>query len=432
MGNNSFESVATQQISPEPSLGKHSSPNNRPPSRRIGALALGVMVLCAVVVFTGFGVFSDKVTTDDAQVDGHITSVSPRISGYVDKVAVNDNEHVEAGDLLVRIDPRDYQAEVDQATAAYHGALARAQSAKVAVHLTRDTVASAIQSSLAAEAASGSELLRSQESQQQAANAALKAAEAAVEAKRAINGRSQADLARYRPLLATADISQLKFDAVQATAQVSASELALAEQRLAEARKGVDIAKAQTAAATAQLDRSRALVRQSRAKRQEIQERNAQYHYAMAEVGRARAKVNLAKLRLSYTEIRAPISGVVTQKTVQLGDRVSPGQLLLTIVPLDQVYITANFKETQLAGVHPGQRAVIQADMYSGVTFEGTVDSISGAAGSRQALLPPQNATGNFVKVVQRVPVKILLKRTVHPNAVLRPGTNVRASIYVR
>ena len=135
---------------------------------------------------------------------------------------------------------------------------------------------------------------------------------------------------------------------------------------------------------------------------------------------------------MSYTEIRAPISGIVTQKTVQLGDHVSPGQLLLTVVPLDQIYVTANFKETQLARMRSGQRAVIRADMYGDLQFEGTVNSISGAAGSRQALLPPQNATGNFVKVVQRIPVKILVTRSPRTYALLRPGTNVKATVYVR
>ena len=185
-------------------------------------------------------------------------------------------------------------------------------------------------------------------------------------------------------------------------------------------------------AAMAQLNRSKALVRQSEAQQQQIDERSAQYQSAAAAIGRAKALLESATLQLSYAEIRAPIAGVVTQKTVQLGDHVSPGQLLLTIVPLDQVYVTANFKETQLSEMRTGQHVAIKADMYSDLEFEGSVDSISGAAGSRQALLPPQNATGNFVKVVQRVPVKILVKSTSRAGAVLRPGTNVKATVYVR
>jgi membrane fusion protein (multidrug efflux system) len=223
----------------------------------------------------------------------------------------------------------------------------------------------------------------------------------------------------------------MQFDAVQASAQVAASEFALAQEKLAEAQKAVDIARAQTNAAVAQVNKSKAIVRQSEALRQQIEERDAQHRSSVAAVEHAKAQLDLAKLGLSYTEIRAPISGVVTQRNVQLGDQVAPGQLLLTIVPLDQIYVTANFKETQLAHMHSGQRAVIRADMYGDLQFEGTVNSISGAAGSRQALLPPQNATGNFVKVVQRIPVKILVTRSSRTDALLRPGTNVKATVYV-
>jgi membrane fusion protein (multidrug efflux system) len=341
------------------------TPRSRPLLKVV--LVLAMAVLAGVVAWPSF--FSGQVSTDDAQVDSHITTVSPRLSGYVDRVPVNDNQAVTVGELLTRIDPRDYQAAVDQAAAAYEVAVAQARSAHVATDL--------------------------------AATASLKAAEAAVEAKRAVNVRAQSDLARYEPLLRSRDLSQLQFDGVNAAARVAASDLALVEQQLAEAQKVIG-------------------------------ERDAQYQSAVAAIARARAQLELARLQLGYTEIRAPIAGVVTQKAVQLGEQVSPGRLLLTIVPLDDVYVTANFKETQLADVRPGQRASIEADMYPGLSFEGTVDSISGAAGSRQALLPPQNATGNFVKVVQRVPVKILLKRSAAPGAVLRPGTNVRATVHVR
>jgi len=395
-------------------------------------LLLVLALACVGCVTAMFVFFSHRVSTDDAQVDSHISSVSPRISGYVDKILVDDNQKVAAGELLARIDPSDYQAEVDQATAALEVATAQARSAFVSVRLTSDTVSTGIESAEAAQAASESELVRSQKSWEQTSTATLNAAQAAVEAKRAVNVRAQADLARYQPLLLSADVSKLQFDGVQASAQVAASELALAEQKLAEAQKAVDIASAQTDSATAQVNRSKAIVRQSIALRQQVEERDAQYRSSVATVERARAQLDLAKLRLSYTEIRSPISGVVTQKSVQLGDQVAPGQLLLTIVPLDQIYVTANFKETQLARMRSGQRAVIKADMYGDLEFEGTVDSISGAAGSRQALLPPQNATGNFVKVVQRIPVKILVKRSSRGDALLRPGTNVKAIVYVR
>jgi membrane fusion protein (multidrug efflux system) len=428
--------MATETVShnaPEPvvQVAPAASPG-RAPVHKLLKLILILASVCIGCAAAWSAIFSHQVSTDDAQVDSHITSVSPRISGYVDKLPVNDNQQVAAGELLARIDPRDYQAAVDQAAAAYEVAAAQARSARVSVQLTQDTVSSSIESSIAAKLASESELLRSQTSLDQTSTATLKAAEAGVEARRAVNIQAQADLARYQPLLESKDVSQLQFDAVNATALVAASELALAGQKLAEARMAVDIARAQASAARAQLSRSQALLRQSEAQQQQVEEHDAQYQSAMAAIARARAQLESARLQLSYTEIRAPIAGVVTQKMVQLGDHVSPGQLLLTVVPLDQVYVTANFKETQLAEMRPGERVAIKADMYSDLEFEGTVDSISGAAGSRQALLPPQNATGNFVKVVQRVPVKILVKPRSSAGAVLRPGTNVKATVYVR
>lgn len=403
-----------------------------PAARKLWKVALVLIGACGIAVAVGFTILAGEVRTEDAQVDAHITTLSPRISGYVSALHVNDNQGVKAGQLLVEIDPRDYQAAVGQARGAYDATLAQARSAKVDIRLTRDTTASAVQGSLAAKAASQAELLRSKESLEEAATAALSAAQANVAARQATNTRAQADLRRYRPLVKTGDVSALQFDTVEASARVAQSELDLAQQQLAEARKTVDIAKAQTAAAQAQLQHSEAQLKQSQALEEQVPVREAQYESAQAAVERAKAQLEEAELRLSYTEIRAPIAGEVTQRTVQLGDYVSPGQLLLTIVPLDQIYVVANFKETQLARVRPGQRVVIRADVYGSRQFEGVVDSIAGATGSREALLPPQNATGNFVKVVQRVPVKILVKRPSDPRFVLRPGMNVEATIDVR
>jgi membrane fusion protein (multidrug efflux system) len=212
---------------------------------------------------------------------------------------------------------------------------------------------------------------------------------------------------------------------------VEKSELDAAEQQLAAGQQAVDIAKASADSAKAQLSRSQAIVSATRAREQQVPISEVAYKSAIANVEHAKAVLETAKLNLSYCTITAPIGGQVTHKTVQIGDYVSPGQLLFTIVPLDRVFVTANFKETQMAQVRPGQRAVIHVDTY-GTDFEGTVDSIAGASGSVQALLPPQNATGNFVKVVQRIPVKILVRPSDAANAVLRPGMNVEATVYIR
>jgi membrane fusion protein (multidrug efflux system) len=393
------------------------------------SIASGASLVALVLVF--WFLFGNRVTTDDAQVDGYITTVSPRVSGDVVDLWVKDNQQVEAGDQLVDIDPRDYQAAYNQAKAAYDVAVAEAQSAKVNISLTRDTTASTMESAADESLVSQADLIRSRTVYQQSETALLDAAKANLDAKLATNERAQADLKRYRPLLMSDDVSHFQFDAVEAAARVAKSEVLAAEQQVLGAQDAVDIAKAQVTAAEHQFSRSEAELRQSKAQLRLVPIREAQYQSALAAIERAHATEEGAALQLSYTHLAAPVSGRVTQRTVEVGQYVSPGQLLMTLVPLDRVYITANFKETQLAPVRPGQRVTIYADTYGSQKFEGTVDSIAGATGSRQALLPPQNATGNFVKVVQRIPVKILIQRTPQTDSVLRPGMNVEVTIHV-
>ena len=396
--------------------------------KRIPIVSSAAIVISALALWFLFG---NSITTDDAQVDGYITTVAPRISGDVVKLWVNDNQEVHAGDPLIDIDPRDYEAAHDQAKAAYDVAMAEAQSAKVNISLTRETTASTKESSANQRLVSQADLIRSRTVYQQSATALLDVAKANLEAKRATDERAQADLKRYRPLLVTDDVSHFQFDAVEAAARVAENEFLAAEQQVLSAEDSVEIAKTQTAAAEHQLGRSEAELKESEAQLKQVPIREAQYQSALAAVERTRATEEEAALQLSYTHVVAPVSGQVTQRTVEVGQYVSPGQLLLTLVPLDSVYVTANFKETKLAHVRPGQRATITADMYGRQKFEGVVDSLAGATGSRQALLPPQNATGNFVKVVQRIPVKILIQRTAQTDAVLRPGMNVEVTIHV-
>jgi membrane fusion protein, multidrug efflux system len=397
--------------------------------KRISIVAGAAIVVALCVLWFLFG---SRVTTDDAQVDGYITTVAPRVSGQVVKLWVNDNQEVCAGDPLMDIDPRDYQAAYDQAKAAYDVAQAEAQSAKVNISLTRETTTSTMESSGDQRLVAQADLIRSCTALQQSATALLDEAKANLEAKRATNDRAQADLKRYRLLLVTDDVSHFQFDSVEAAARVAESEFLAAQQQVLSAQDGVDIAKAQAAAAEHQLHRAEAELKQSKAQLKLVPIREAQYQSALATAERARANEEAAALQLSYAHVVAPVSGQVTQRAVEVGQYVSPGQLAMTLVPLDRVYITANFKETQLARVRPGQRATITADMYGGEKFDGTVDSIAGATGSRQALLPPQNATGNFVKVVQRIPVKILIRRSTQTDTVLRPGMNVEVKIHVR
>src|SRR5579863_8845564 len=386
-----------------------------------------VLILLAVVWY----IFTGRVTTDDAQVDCHITAVAPQVPGYVVDLKIDDNTPVKTGDLLVQIDPRTYQDEVDQAKANLDFAEAQANSAEIQIGLTRATTTQSTSGAVHQKESDAAAYAMSQAQLEQSATANLQVAEANVAAKSATNERAQSDLKRYTPLLATDDVSKYQFDAVDAAARVAKSELEAAQQQLTAAQQAVEIARANAQSSEARFLRSQSQLLQTKAQEQQVPIAEATYKSALAAVERAKAALQQAELNLAYTHITAPITGQVTQKSVDLGQYVSPGQLLFTIVPLDQVYVTANFKETQLAHVRPGQKVRIHVDTYRR-EFDGVVDSLAGAAGSRQALLPPQNATGNFIKVVQRIPVKILVKQSSDSHFVLRPGMNVEATIYTR
>jgi membrane fusion protein, multidrug efflux system len=417
--------VAAAPATPPP------TPSWRERIRNLSPLAQGIIAAVLVLIAVAWYVLSGRVSTDDAQVDCHITAVAPQVPGYVVQLLINDNTPVKEGDLLVQIDPREYEAEVAQAKANLDFAEAQANSAKLQIRLTRETTTNGTNGASAQKQSDAADYAMSQAQLEQSGTANLQVAEANVAARRATNERAQSDLSRYTPLLATDDVSKFQFDAVDAAARVAKSELEAAEQQMTATQQAVEIARANAHSAEARFLRSQSQLLQTKAQEQQVPIAEASYKSALATVERAKAALEQAELNLAYTHITAPITGQVTQKSVDLGQYVSPGQLLFTIVPLDQVYVTANFKETQLANVAPGQRVRIHADTYR-QEFEGVVDSIAGAAGSRQALLPPQNATGNFIKVVQRIPVKILVKPNKNPNLVLRPGMNIEATIYTR
>ena len=399
--------------------------------RSMGAVAKLTIVGLVILTLIGMYIYSGRVSTDDAQVDAHITTVAPQVPGYVVQLAINDNTTVNEGDLLLQIDPRTYQAEVEQAKAMLAVAEAQANSAKLQIRFTRDTTVNGTSGATAQTKSDAADFASSQAVLEQSATANLKLAEANVAAKTATNERAQSDKERYTPLLGTGDVSKFQYDSVDAAARVAKSELDAAEQQLAAAQQSVAIARSNTRSAEARLNRSQSAFLETKAREQQIPISEATYKSALAAVEHAKAVLQQAELNLAYTHMTAPITGQVTQKSVDIGQYVSPGQLLCTIVPLDKVYVTANFKETQMGRVRPGQKARLHVDTYS-ESFEGVVDSIAGATGSRQALLPPQNATGNFIKVVQRIPVKILVRQTRDSQLVLRPGMNVEATIYTR
>jgi membrane fusion protein (multidrug efflux system) len=405
------------------------SPAAEPRRSPVKFIVLGMLVAAvAAGAWTWFH-FRDQVSSDDAQVDAHITAVAPKIPGNVIEVLVLDNQPVKAGDVLVRIDPRDYQARVDIARSALLQAQSQLHTAQTVVPLTNDTTQSGASGATAQLADAMAELDRARLAYEQANSSDIAISEAKVRTRQANNERAQADLARMKPLLDKAEISRLQYDAYQAAARVAESELRTAQEELASVQQNAGIRKAAIAAAQSRVNVAQAQVEASLANRKQVDVRRAESGTAAAGVEAARANLAAAELQLSYTTLVAPVSGVVTRKSVEPGQIVQPGQSLMTIIPLQDVWVTANFKETQLASVHPGQRAEIKVDMY-GRSVVGHVDSIAGATGSRLSLLPPENATGNFVKVVQRIPVKILIDQA--NGLVLRPGMNVDATIFTK
>jgi len=372
-----------------------------------------------------------RVSTDDAQVDGHLVPMSAKIYGDIAEVRVDDNQPVKAGQVLVRIDPRDYQARVDQAKAALVLAESQAQAAQVGVPLTQETTQSYSSSADAQLANAEAEYDRAKTNYEKDSTAELALARANVDARQADNDRAQADLSRMKPLVQKEEISHQQFDANVAGARVAESELKAAQDRLMAAERGAEISKSAMSAAKARVDQAHAGVEQAQANHKQVPIKQADAAAAAAAVVQAKANLEAAELELSYATVVAPVDSVVTKKSVEVGQIVQPGQSLLVLIPLQDIWVTANFKETQLAKVRPGQKAEIHVDMY-GETFTGHVDSIAGATGARLSLLPPENATGNFVKVVQRIPVKILVDPVPPDKAVLRPGMNVDATIITK
>jgi len=375
-----------------------------------------------------FFYYHNRETTDDAQVDGHITPVSSKVYGRVERVLIDDNQQVKAGQVMVKIDARDYQAAVDQAKAALLLAESEAKSAGVDVPRTRENVLSGTSSADAQLLGAKADEARAETTYEQAQTADLAWAQANVEKSLANAELAKADLARYLPLMEKGEISKQQYDAAKANADATASALKADQERMAQAKRSVDVSKAQLEAAKARVEQAKAGVVSAHADVKQVSMKAADAQAKIAKVEQARAQLEAVQLNLSYTEITAPVDGVATHKQVEPGQIVQAGQGLLVVVPLQNVWVTANFRETQLKNMKPGQKAEVKVDTY-GKTFSGHVDSIAGATGSVLSLLPPENATGNFVKVVQRVPVKIVLDPIPSEKAVLRPGMNVDATV---
>ncbi len=384
--------AAEQNTAPDISSNSAPMPETAPAAKKGKTRRIVILAVLAVLIVVGavwgfrmIVFYAHHATTDDAQLDGNINPVLPRVSGYVNEVLVRDNQVVHPGDLLVKIDPSDLQVKVDQEQAAVLNAQAAVAVAQAAVAGARAT-------------ATGSQ-------------AKVASNQADVVAARTRAEQATADLARYKALVSKEEISQQQYDAARAAA---------------------DAARANADAARATTESSRATVQSAAA---QIEAATRQVAAAQAQVAQHQAALAAARLQLSYAVLRAPVAGIVSKKNVEVGQFVQAGQPLLAIVQgnsaqaSNEVWVSANFKETQLAKMRPGQTADIEVDAYPGAIFHGRVESLAAATGARFSLLPPDNATGNFTKVVQRVPVKIVFTDPPNPRRPLRVGMNVAVTV---
>jgi membrane fusion protein, multidrug efflux system len=386
------------------------------PSRK-RFIIIGVLAAVAAAGVTYWAHARHFAETDDAQIDGSISNVSPRVSGNVSAVYVVENQLVKEGDVLAEIDPVDLQIAVDQAKAAVAQAQAQLESEDPSVPITEASNKSAVltaQSDLSAAAAGLS-----------AARKDVEQLTAQLAQAQANDRTAQLEKERSDKLVATGSVSQSDYDTHVNTAAASAAAVDALQQSLAAARDRVQQQQAQMGAVQSHLVEVK-----SNAPRQ-MATRQASVIFRRASLDLAKAQLAQAEKNLSYAKILAPISGVVAKKSIALGDRVTPGQQVVAISQVDQLYVTANYRETQLEIMHPGQPADVHVDALD-LDFHGSVESLGGATGSRLSVLPPENASGNYVKVVQRIPVRIKLDPGQPGLDRLRIGMSVEPSVTVR
>jgi membrane fusion protein, multidrug efflux system len=394
----------------------------RPPASRsktlLRILAVGLVLAIIAVSIALYRYYSLWESTDDAQIDGYIYPVSSRVTGYVTRVTVDDNQSVEAGTVLAQLDMKDYEVAVANARAALANAQASAASVSTTVPITSVSTSSQLSSAEADVENAGAGLLAAQKS--------FDAAEAGLRQAEANNLKAQDDVMRYKPLAAKDEIPQQRYIQAVDTERATAAAVESARANAAAAEQAV-------AQAHSRIDQTRAQLRSAQTAPQQVSAQQSRARAAEAETQRALAALKQAELNLQYTTIIAPVSGVVGQRSAHPGQNVSPGQQMMTVIPLDSqnIWVTANFKETQLTYMQPGQPVKISVDAYARI-YDGHILNFAGASGARFSLLPPENATGNYVKVVQRVPVKIAFEKGQDAAHLLRPGMSVVPSVRVK
>jgi membrane fusion protein (multidrug efflux system) len=374
----------------------------------------GIVLL--VAVFFLWRYLNSYESTDDAQIDGHLNSISARVSGHVLKILVHDNQYVAAGTPLAEIDPRDYQVALSRAKAAYQEALATAESMQVNIPITSVYTVSQLS---AAQAGVGGARAGISVARQQ-----LEAARSQLEQAIANDIKAQNDVGRSKQLVDKQEISHQQYDQAVAAARSSAAGVAGARAAVAAAEQQVPLAQSK-------LEQAEADLRSAGTAPQQMASVRSRAHSAQAQAQLKKAELDQAMLNLEDTRIVAPVNGIVSHRTVEVGQNVQVGQELMKIINPDDIWVTANFKETQLRQMRPGQQVTISVDAY-GKKYKGHVESIAGASGALFSLLPPENATGNYVKVVQRLPVKITFDAGETKEHILRPGLSVEPKVWMR
>ncbi len=394
-----------------------------PPARTTGPRVVRWIAVLVVLAAAAVGItlllryLESYESTDDAQIDGHMNSISARIDGTLAKVYVDDNQMVKQGDLIAEIDPRDYQVALEQAQANLHNAQAQVNAEVPNVSITETSNQTTVSTSEAD--------ITNAQATIAAAERDYEAGVAKVHEAEANSAKAEADVARYKMLVDKDEVSKQEYDQAVAAGKATAATVASARASAAASQSVVAQRQAQLAQTQSRLSEA-----QTNGPRQvRVREANIATRRTSAEI--ARVQVDKAQLDLSYTKIYAPVSGIVTRKKAEIGQRVGPGQQLMYIVQIDDLWVTANFKETQLRRIRPQQRVSIKADS-TGVTYDGYVESVSGATGAIASLLPPENATGNYVKVVQRVPVRIRFKKDQQGLDRLRPGMSVEPKVWMQ
>ena len=395
---------------------------------RLVAAAAAVLLIGGVLAWWHY---SGRESTDDAQIDGHIHQVASRAGGTVLEVAVRENQQVHAGDVLVRIDPRDYDVALARAQADLAEARAAADAARVNVPIA-SAASSGQYSAARARVGNAHAGVTASSREIEAAKASLGVAQARLKQATVEAQRAARDRDRLKPLFEKDEISRQQYDAAVTAADAASAAAESANAAVMQAEQNVALAEARQQQSQGTLATAQADLQSASTAPEQISATRSRARSAEARVQMAEAAVKQAELMLGYATVRAPVAGVIGRKSVEVGQVIQPGQPLFAVVSLDDVWVTANFKETQLAKMRPRQRAEIDVDAFGGRSFRAHVESIGAATGAKFSLLPSENATGNFVKVVQRLPVKIVLEPGQDPERLLRPGMSVTAVVEVQ